>query len=360
MTSLRLPSFLATTALVCGLACSAGDRQVEDPLGSGGPGDPGAGPQDPDGEDPGDGGDDPGDDGGDGGTPLLDVGDDGGDGGGGGDEVEDCKAVDLLFVIDSSGSMADEQAHLIASFEGFIEGIQSKLTDQTYHVGVMATDAYAGNAAECQQLGALVTATAGTDSSESVCDFPDGQRYVTEQDDLAGLFSCAAQLGTVGSGDEQPMGAIVQAMSGVHDGPGGCNEGFLRDDALLVIVIITDEEDDHEGVVCPDDIFPSGGGSEGEPAAWYDAVVAAKDGRPNAVVSLSLVGPPGPDPAMCPALDKCADAIMGAEPAHRITDFTESFDYGFVGRVCDDSYHEFFNAAIDNIVEACDNFPPEG
>ncbi len=29
------------------------------------------------------------------------------------------------------------------------------------------------------------------------------------------------------------------------NGPGGCNEGFLRDDAILVVIIITDEEDDN-------------------------------------------------------------------------------------------------------------------
>lgn len=34
-----------------------------------------------------------------------------------------CRAVDLLFVIDNSGSMEDEQANLISSFPGFINAM---------------------------------------------------------------------------------------------------------------------------------------------------------------------------------------------------------------------------------------------
>ncbi|MCA9690839.1 MAG: hypothetical protein KC636_14625, partial [Myxococcales bacterium] len=40
-------------------------------------------------------------------------------------EGEGCKKVDLLFVIDNSGSMEDEQVNLINSFPGFINQIQT-------------------------------------------------------------------------------------------------------------------------------------------------------------------------------------------------------------------------------------------
>ncbi len=43
---------------------------------------------------------------------------------------EGCENVDILFVIDNSGSMRDEQSHLIAAFDGFSEQIQTQLVDE--------------------------------------------------------------------------------------------------------------------------------------------------------------------------------------------------------------------------------------
>ena len=50
-------------------------------------------------------------------------------------------------------------------------------------------------------------------------------------------------MGAGGDGYERPMNAMEAAVRGDHAGPGQCNEGFLREDALLVLVIITDEWD---------------------------------------------------------------------------------------------------------------------
>jgi hypothetical protein len=295
------------------------------------------------------------------GTPpapdKYDVGD-GQASGGGDDQTDQCTGVDLLFVIDSSGSMADEQTQLINSFDGFISGIKEQLSAQTYHVGVISSDAYAGNAGGCQQLGALVTQTSGEGSSSSQCEFAAGRRFMDGTDDLGQLFSCAAKLGISGSGDERPIEATVAAVDGSLAGV-GCNDGFLRDEALLVIVLITDEEDDHEGAQC-NSPFGGGGGSAGEPEQWYADVVAAKGGREEAVVVLSLVGPDGGTVAMCPGLDKCADGIIGAEPAHRLLEFTRMFEYGFEGRICEEGYDTFFTESIEGLVEACNNLPPQG
>src|SRR5690242_21671906 len=42
-----------------------------------------------------------------------------------------CAKADFLFVIDNSGSMADEQDNLIASFPGFIDTIQQRSEEHT-------------------------------------------------------------------------------------------------------------------------------------------------------------------------------------------------------------------------------------
>lgn len=271
-----------------------------------------------------------------------------------------CRAVDLLFVIDNSGSMEDEQANLISSFPGFINAMKSQLSqDLGYHVGITTSDLYSGSF-DCLQEGALITQTAGGGASNQACGpYTSGARYMTEDDDLAARFSCAAQVGIEGDGDERPMQTMLAAVSDPMTGPGGCNEGFLRDDALLVVVLITDEEDDHEAMGCSNGMVNTDpqDGSAGEPDQWYDQIVAVKGGDERRVVVLSLVGPQGL--AACPALEKCEGGIVGAEVANRIIDFTNRFTYGYVGPVCE-PYGPFFSESISNIVTACDDFTPVG
>jgi hypothetical protein len=277
-----------------------------------------------------------------------------------GDQSEEigCERVDLLFVIDNSGSMADEQSNLVNSVPSFISEIQTQLADaESYHIGVITTDEYEFNDG-CNEEGALVTATGGSDSSDAVCGpYADGHNYMTENDDLDVTFTCAALVGTDGDGDERPMQTLKAALSPNMNGPGDCNEGFLRDDALLVIVIITDEEDDHEEDGCLQSAHP---GSSDGPPQWFQGVVAAKSGVEENIVVLALVGPPGPDPAPCPLLDKCVGGVEGAEVAERVVSFTTMFTNGFVGRICEPSYEVFFSEAVGVISTACDNFVPIG
>jgi hypothetical protein len=270
---------------------------------------------------------------------------------------EGCKKVDLLFVIDGSGSMADEQINLVDAFPGFIDTMRSELDEtQGYNVGVVRTDA---NDISCvaNRYGVLVTRNFVAGSSNATCTpYASGGRYMTEADDLYAKFGCAALVGTGGDGDERPAQALVAALSSPNTDAGECNEGFLREDALLVIVIISDEEDDHEGAAEACDMTPLPG-SDGEPPDWYDAVIAAKGGIETNIVVLSLVGPTGA--AACPALDKCNGGIAGAEPAARLEAFTQMFTHGFVGPVCGD-YEPFFQEAVATIKSACEEFTPVG
>ncbi len=291
-----------------------------------------------------------------------------GDGTGVGDEAggeDGCQKVDFLFVIDSSGSMQDEQDNLLASFPGFINAIEQTLMIDDFHV--MVVDAGLVQGAGCDGiLGAgRVTSGQGQD-----CALVGGNRFATqEQPDLAAAFTCMGSRGFMGPGDEQTMDSLLAAI-GPQLGAGACNEGFLRDDAILVVTIITDEEDSPmdnsaapplDGSCSPADSDPN---SAGDPASWGSAVVAAKDGNEDAVVVLSLIG----DCDMagtCPgiALENPLDplgSVSGAEPAPRLRQFTETFGYGSVGPVCADDYAPFFESAVSVIESACDDFVPQG
>jgi len=315
------------------------------------------------------------------GGPKFDVanggtaGDDGGSGNG-------CEKVDFLFIVDNSGSMSDEQMNLVNSFPGFISTIEQTLMAQDYHLMVLDTDAESLSFSSiscsnnvctcmptpqccfalCNGLGGVVispppTSCGGQDCSnfttlptgcdvelgagkvkdplDNDCNFSSGNRWMTDQEpNLQSAFECAALVGAGGDGNERPMEALTEAI-GPQQGMGACNEGFLRDDAILVVTFITDEED---------------GGSMGDPNTWKQAVIDAKNGDETAVVVLGLVGDS----------DVAGGTCTSGQPAPKLRQFADSFTQGQWGSVCAPDYTPFFQQAVSVIDAACDNFTPPG
>ena len=177
---------------------------------------------------------------------------------------------------------------------------------------------------ECDRVrGAGVVHPAGEFASNMECEVFGGNRYIIEGDpNAAETFACMAKVGTAGHSSERPMEGIVGAVSPELNAPGACNDGFIREDALLVLVIITDEEEK---------------GSSGGPQQWFDTLVALKGGIETNIVTLALIGPDNP---------KCDSA---AQVAYRIIEFTQKFTYGSVGQICADSFQPFFHDAISVI-----------
>lgn len=268
-----------------------------------------------------------------------------------------CEKVDILFVIDDSWSMADEQAHLLNSFPGFISELDAELASvDSYHLGVISTDpgGYEHNPPPCDVRGGMITET----FVQPCGPYADGYNYMTEADVLEDSFACAGLLGDSGDGDERPMDSLFSAVSLPMLEPGACNEGFLRADALLIIVIISDEEDDFTAAGPFDN--PPQSGSFGDPQMWANTIVGKKGVEQNAVI-LSLIGVPKPNE--CGTLedpDFQWDGFEGAEISLRLRAFTEAFTYGFVGDVCSDDYAPYFAEAIAVVSSACDTFEPQG
>jgi hypothetical protein len=268
--------------------------------------------------------------------PVLDLGDDEGQG-------HSCTKVDLLFVIDDSHSMAVEQGVLIEAFPEFMASVRATLgTVDSYHIGVITTDAYAFNVPDCRQLGALVTATGGADSSANTCEPFGSGRFMTEDDPLEDSFACAARVGVDGSNDERPIAALLAAVGSEH--ASGCNAGFLRSDALLVVVIITDEEDDHTVM------FDEMHGTAGDPADWFAAFEHAIGVERNAAMLLIAGGLPE---------NTCGLPVgVGAEDAPRLREFTQMFTHSVLGDVCAWSYAPVFEQTLDFVERACAEFVP--
>lgn len=252
-----------------------------------------------------------------------------------------CRKLDLLFVIDNSDSMEDEQANLARSFTGFVGVMRQVLEATDYHIMVVTTGGDADDEDEpalgveaCEDIRG-----AGRRRSEQGvdCGIAGGLPYMTaEQPDLEETFSCLALVGTDGAIFERPMEAVLAATGPALNAPGRCNAGFLRDDAILVVTFITDEEDRR---------------SDGDPADWRQALLDAKSGNADALVLLGLVGDNNVDGGLLGG--PCRGSNADGSP--RLQEFVNSLD-GVLGSVCAPDYTPFFQTAVGSIDSACSDF----
>lgn len=135
--------------------------------------------------------------------------------------------VDILFVIDSSGSMDDVQNEMKQNAYLFADGI-SKASILDFHIGVTTTDmtncgSLSGNGDRCGQL----------------TGFPAYVEKTTPN--LVSDLSRRMIVGTTGSASEVMFTPTVAALSApMETGP---NKGFYRQDAFLAVIFITDADD---------------------------------------------------------------------------------------------------------------------
>ncbi len=160
---------------------------------------------------------------------------------------------DILFVVDNSGAMGDEQDALFDSIGGFIAELEAQAAGElpSLHVGVVSTNLGIGGfpISGCvgDGDGAILQSAPRVDgcsppSNRFIIDVPDGLGGRTRNyaaGTLVEAISCIGRLGESGCGFEQPLQAMHRAL----DGTVAENAGFLRDGALLVVVILTNEDD---------------------------------------------------------------------------------------------------------------------
>jgi hypothetical protein len=131
------------------------------------------------------------DSGGDDGGDKWDIGGGTGTGNAGDDEEGEYCKVDFVFVIDSSPSMADEQAFLLASFPGFIAAIEEVLGADDFNLMVVDAGQMYGTGCEGTLGAGRITSATGQD-----CALVGGNRYATQaQPDLTAAFTCMASRG---------------------------------------------------------------------------------------------------------------------------------------------------------------------
>ena len=186
--------------------------------------------------------------------------------------------VDVLFVVDNSGSMMEEQQSLGQNFSAFLSAANQAAVD--YHIGVTTTglDPSPGGWSECP---------GGAQGGENGRLFPvEGSRpriITPATPNAASVFASNTRVG-VCHWNEQGLDAAWRALSDpllyqqddprtalANDG----NGGFLREDAKLAIIFLSDEED-----------------FSAQPVSFYETYFLALKGNDRSKLSINaIVGP---------------------------------------------------------------------
>ena len=287
-----------------------------------------------------------------------------------------CKGkIDFLFLVSRAGNMKFHQDQLVVAFPQFIATIEAKFADFDYHIMVVDGDDSWGlddctdncptleckvgdeccdvmpcncpqpveigdpccPAADypCESLnlvtpcewvyGSGTALPAGNKASNKPCPIDGGGRYLVKgQQNLPETFACIATVGA--SGDGRLGQALTAAMQRPINDPGGCNEFFLRDEALLMVTFISTNDDD----------------SEGTPTEWAQAVLDAKHGDEQSVVMFNI------------GFTECSEA-------DRLCRLAAMFPYHHSIFVGEPEWGPAFDKAASLVETACAGFvPPPG
>ncbi len=158
--------------------------------------------------------------------------------------------MDILWVIDNSGSMEDEQEALRENFNSFITNFIKKGYD--YRIAVITTDAYLTG--EGFVDGVSHSGYNLIDSSNTHIDFteyePGHPAYTIghkdyKQNNIKNIFAINSNVGTEGSGYESGLRSVKAVLGNLTNQ----EFNFPRSDAHLAVIVVSDEEDQIAGEI---------------------------------------------------------------------------------------------------------------
>ncbi len=264
------------------------------------------------------------------------------------------KNVDILFVIDNSGSMGEEQANLAANFQAFVEKLEHPDVEANYRIAVTTTDN--GNpvcgGATTPEGGAFVLSScrnrleqfvfngvpqvdARDTACLDICEYEnddleiqptrtdldleakprpwleniEGQTNLPAGVGTGDAFECFGPQGVDGCGFESPLESMYKALARTYK-TNEASYGFLREDALLAIIFVTDEVDcSHRNEY--GSIFTENKAYWSDPEApWATSAVCWNAG-------VECLGGPG-EYEGCRAVDKDEDGNVTDDPSEAV------------------------------------------
>jgi hypothetical protein len=274
------------------------------------------------------------------------------DGGGGPNEfadaapAEECQKMDIVFVVDNSGSMVEEQSALAASFPQFITVLDNYMTASgdllDYRIAVTTTGATASPTFVIPGFPAIPMPQSGDDGAFRTGCGMTGKWLERSDPDVTGKFQCLADVGTGGPSVEMQLYATKLALTRTDQAD------FARDDALLAFVILSDEDDcsveDNVDFTIQDDTCmpaPPEMASVDSYIDFFDTLTGERGRWAAAVIA---------GDSTCP--DAFRDGI-------RLREFVDKAGDNVVhSKICVSDLSAALGSAIETFEAACDSFPP--
>jgi hypothetical protein len=274
------------------------------------------------------------------------------DGGGGPNEfadaapAEECQKMDIVFVVDNSGSMVEEQSALAASFPQFITVLDNYMTASgdllDYRIAVTTTGATASPTFVIPGFPAIPMPQSGDDGAFRTGCGMTGKWLERSDPDVTGKFQCLADVGTGGPSVEMQLYATKLALTRTDQAD------FARDDALLAFVILSDEDDcsveDNVDFTIQDDTCmpaPPEMASVDSYIDFFDTLTGDRGRWAAAVIA---------GDSTCP--DAFRDGI-------RLREFVDKAGDNVIhSKICVSDLSAALGSAIETFEAACDSFPP--
>jgi hypothetical protein len=153
-------------------------------------------------------------------------------------DIQPDRPVDILFIIDTSGSMDTERASLAQRFNGFLD----KVKDLDWQIGVITTDAYGSSRHEAGRIAPL--------NGLSDKYILDPSYNLAEAQQIFGNTVQNLEL-TPGRHTEEGILSLDKALKRAVDpaqSPGDApNRMLIRDGADLAAVVLSDEDEHNDG-----------------------------------------------------------------------------------------------------------------
>ena len=274
------------------------------------------------------------------------------------DGLDSVQKTDILFVIDNSSSMLEEQQGIASELPAFVNELkQGAGTAHDFRVGVITPAVYQNRqlpdgGTELQYF----PSQSGKLQAVPLAILPDGgatpgtDRFIESSDpELVDKMSrlVVGVRSITGSGQETPFEAVRLALSEpVSTTPvaEGGNQGFFRDDARLLVVMVSDEDDCSE-TGRPPTVYVSTGGRDfcGEQSAQLtpvDTYFTFLQGLPKQVAWAAI--------APVSTVDKRAESVVINNQVQN-ADCPTSFQPGF-------RHHEMalkFDPSLTNLDSIC-------
>lgn len=204
--------------------------------------------------------------------------------------------VDILWVVDDSGSMTDERRQLVNNFSRFLSELLSLKVD--FQMGVTSIVYSDGG----KLRGTTKIINRQTPSPQTI--FEQNTTFPANR-----------------SRWEQGLRMTQFALTSPNIDPGGPNAGFIRPKAALAIIVVTNEDDHSFGTT-----------------DYYARVFSGLKGKGNEnLVTFSVIGGSIPNGCTPPSETSLYGSL--AEPAFRYVEVAAKMG-GVIGSICDTSFEQ--------------------